>query len=93
MDQARLPPGDDDGGEPHVADIRTVGLVGALDLEPIDGTPGKRGYDAMETGFHDHDIMIRITADTIALSPPLIVSEDQIGEITDKVRKILHAIA
>ena len=80
-------------GEPNVADIRTVGLVGALDLEPIEGTPGKRGYDAMETGFHDHDIMIRITADTIALSPPLIVSEDQIGEITDKVRKILHAIA
>jgi beta-alanine--pyruvate transaminase len=80
-------------GEPNVADIRTIGLVGAIDLDPVDGTPGKRGYEAMETGFHDHDIMVRITADTIAMSPPLIVSEDQIGEITDKVRKILRAIA
>lgn len=80
-------------GEPNVADIRTVGLVGAVDLEPIEGTPGKRGYDAMEAGFHDHDMMIRITADTIAMSPPLIVSEDQIGEITDKMRRIIRAVA
>ena len=79
-------------GEPHVTDIRTVGLVGALDLEPIDGTPGKRGYTAMETAFHNHDIMIRITADTIAMSPPLIVSEDQIGEITDKMRALLRSL-
>ena len=79
-------------GEPNVVDIRTVGLVGAVDLEPKEGAPGKRGYDAMETGFHDNDIMIRLTADTIAMSPPLIVSEDQIGEIVDKMRKILRAI-
>ena len=46
----------------------------------------------METGFHDNDMMIRITADTIAMSPPLIVSEDQIGEIADKMRKILRAL-
>ncbi len=80
-------------GEPNVVDIRTIGLVGAIDLEPIEGAPGKRGYEAMETGFHDHDIMVRITADTIALSPPLIISEDQIGEIVDKVRKVLHQVA
>jgi beta-alanine--pyruvate transaminase len=29
----------------------------------------------------------------LALSPPLIVSEDQIGEIFDKVRKIIKAVA
>ena len=80
-------------GEPNVADIRTIGLVGAIDLDPIEGSPGKRGYAAMETGFHEHDVMVRITADTIALSPPLIISEDQIGEIVDKVRKVLHAVA
>lgn len=80
-------------GEPNVADIRTIGLVGAIDLDPIEGAPGKRGYSAMETGFHEHDVMVRITADTIALSPPLIISEDQIGEIVDKVRKVLHAVA
>ncbi|MGI9413392.1 MAG: aspartate aminotransferase family protein [Hyphomicrobiales bacterium] len=79
-------------GEPNVVDIRTIGLVGAIDLEPMEGGLGKRGYAAMETGFHDFDIMVRITADTIAMSPPLMVSEDQIGEIVDKVRKVLRAI-
>jgi beta-alanine--pyruvate transaminase len=77
---------------PHVVDIRTLGLVGAIDLEPIAGAPGKRGYDAMERGFHDHGLMVRITADTIALSPPLIVSVDQIGEIVDKLAQILEAV-
>jgi beta-alanine--pyruvate transaminase len=78
---------------PNVADIRTLGLVGAVDLNPIDGEPGKRAYQAMETAFHDHNIMIRITADTIALSPPLIISNDQIGEIVDKMRQVLNAVA
>jgi beta-alanine--pyruvate transaminase len=38
----------------------------------------------MENGFHDHDILIRITGDTIALSPPLMITEAQIGEIFHK---------
>lgn len=79
--------------EPNVVDIRTISLVGAIDLAPIDGAPGKRGYQAMENGFHDHDIMLRVTADTLAMSPPLIVSEDQIGEIVDKLRKVLRSVA
>ena len=52
-----------------------------------------RAYDAMEKGFHDHGIMLRITGDTIALSPPLIIKEEQIGEIfEDKLPKVLAAI-
>ena len=40
---------------------------------------------------HDIGLMIRITGDTIALSPPLIVSEDQIGEIVDKTAQAIRA--
>ena len=47
----------------------------------------------MERGFHDEGIMFRIAGDTIALSPPLIVSESQIGEIFDKVGKVIKAVA
>jgi beta-alanine--pyruvate transaminase len=36
--------------------------------------------------------MFRIAGDSIALSPPLIVSEDEIGEIVDKVGKVLRAV-
>jgi beta-alanine--pyruvate transaminase len=80
-------------GKPHVADIRTIGLVAGIDLDPVQGVPGKRAYDAMEKGFHDYGIMLRITGDTIALSPPLIIKEEQIGEIfEDKLPRVLAAI-
>ncbi|CAN5217778.1 aspartate aminotransferase family protein [soil metagenome] len=81
-------------GLPNVADIRTIGLVAAIDLDGIAGAPGKRGYEAMEKGFHDHGIMLRITGDTIAMSPPLIIDEKQIDEIFgDKLPKVLKAVA
>ena len=79
---------------PLIEDIRTIGLVAAIDLKPIDGSPGLRAYKAMENGFHDVGMMVRITADTIALSPPLIITENQIDEIfSDKLPKLLASIA
>jgi beta-alanine--pyruvate transaminase len=80
-------------GKPLVADIRTIGLTAAIDLDPVAGSPGKRAYDAMEKGFHDFGIMLRITGDTIALSPPLIIKESEIDEIfTDKLPKLLATL-
>ena len=79
---------------PLIADIRTIGLVVGIDLDPIAGSPGKRAYEAMEKGFHDFGIMLRITGDTIALSPPLIIKEAEIDEIfSDKLPKVLKAVA
>ena len=71
-------------GHPLVEDIRTLGLVAAIDMKPVEGKPGLRAYKAMENGFHDHDILIRITGDTIALSPPLMITPAQIAEIFHK---------
>jgi beta-alanine--pyruvate transaminase len=80
-------------GHPMVEDIRTIGLVAGIDLKPVAGKPGLRAYKAMENAFHDHDIMLRITADTIALSPPLIVSEAQIEEIFfERMPKVLSSV-
>jgi beta-alanine--pyruvate transaminase len=80
-------------GHPLVEDIRTLGLVAAIDMTPVEGKPGLRAYKAMENAFHDHGFLIRITGDTIALSPPLIVSENQIDEIfTDKIPKVLQSV-
>ena len=47
----------------------------------------------MEQAFHNTDLMLRIAGDTLALTPPLIISEDQIGEIVDKVGKVIKAVA
>jgi len=80
-------------GLPNVLDIRTVGLTAGVDLAPKPDLVGKRGYDAMVAAFHDHNLMLRIAGDTLALTPPLIISEDQIGEIVDKVGKVIKAVA
>jgi beta-alanine--pyruvate transaminase len=79
-------------GLPGVLDIRTVGLVAGIDLASKPDGFGKRAYAAMDKAFHEHGLMIRITGDTIALSPPLIVSEDEIGEIFGKVGKVIEAV-
>jgi len=79
-------------GLPNVLDIRCVGLTGAIDLAPS-SAPGARGYAALEYSFHEAGIMLRLSGDTIELTPPLIVSEDQIGEIVDKVGRSIKAVA
>ncbi len=79
-------------GLPNVLDIRCVGLTGAIDLAPS-SSPGERGYKALEHSFHNERIMFRLAGDTIELTPPFIVSEDQIGEIVDKLGKTIKAVA
>jgi beta-alanine--pyruvate transaminase len=80
-------------GLPGVLDIRTVGIVAGIDLASRPDAVGKRGYEAMERGYHEHDIMMRTAGDTLALSPPLIISESQIGELFEKVGKVIKAVA
>jgi beta-alanine--pyruvate transaminase len=79
-------------GLPGVLDIRCVGLTCGIDLSPRKDTPGKRGYDSLEYAFHDLGMMLRAAGDTLCVSPPLIVSEAQIGEIFDKLGKVIRAI-
>ena len=78
---------------PDVLDIRTVGLTAGIDLVSRPGAAGARGYEAMNRAFHDEGLMVRITGDTIALCPPLIVSEAQIEEMFDKVSRVIKATA
>ena len=80
-------------GLPNVLDIRTVGLTAGIDLAAKPDAVGKRGYEAMTSAFHDNDLMLRIAGDTLALTPPLILSEEHIGEIVDKVGKVIRAVA
>jgi beta-alanine--pyruvate transaminase len=80
-------------GLPNVLDIRPVGLTVGIDLASKPDGFGKRGLQALEAAFYDHDLMLRAVGDTLALSPPLIVSEAQLGEIFDKVAKVIKAVA
>jgi beta-alanine--pyruvate transaminase len=80
-------------GLPGVLDIRTVGLTAGIDLTSRPDAVGKRGYDILERAFHEEGLMIRAVGDTLALTPPLIVSEAQIAEIFGKVTKLIRATA
>src|SRR6266566_2785216 len=78
-------------GLPHVLDIRTIGLVAGIDLASRPDAVGGRAYEAMQKGF-EQGIMMRITADTIALSPPLIIRESEISEIFDKLAQVIRGL-
>ncbi len=80
-------------GLPNVLDIRTVGLTAGIDLASRPDAAGRRGYDAMVRAFHEDGIMIRAVGDTLAVSPPLIVSQAQIDEIFQKLANIIRAVA
>jgi len=74
-----------------VIDIRNIGLVGAIELEPIPGQPTKRAFSAFLKAF-ENGLLMRTTGDIIALSPPLIITKGQIDEIIDHVRDVLRAV-
>ncbi len=80
-------------GEPNVVDIRTVGLVGAVDLAPRADGVGKRAFEAMDRLFREEGLMVRTAADTIAFSPPLIITESQVEELIGKLRRAIRAVA
>jgi beta-alanine--pyruvate transaminase len=80
-------------GLPNVLDIRCVGLTAGIDLASRPNAVGRRAYDAMVKGFNDESVMMRNTGDTLALTPPLIVSEREIEEIFAKVARVIKAVA
>ncbi|NDK36104.1 aspartate aminotransferase family protein [Rhodovulum sulfidophilum] len=78
-------------GLPHVIDIRNMGLIGAVELEPIAGEPTKRAFTAFLNAL-EKDLMIRTTGDIIAMSPPLMINKAQIDELFGKLTDVLKAL-
>ncbi|NJO38450.1 MAG: aspartate aminotransferase family protein [Rhizobiales bacterium] len=74
---------------PGILDIRNIGYMGALELEPLAGGPGKRTFEIM-VACYERGVMIRISGDTIAFSPPLVAErahlDEMIGTVADVVR-------
>ena len=79
-------------GLPHVIDIRNLGLVGGIEMEPRAGAPGTRGFDVFIDCFN-RGVLIRVTGDIVALSPPLIIDERQIDELIDTVGSAIKAVS
>jgi beta-alanine--pyruvate transaminase len=80
------------GGLPRVIDIRNLGLVAGIELEPIPGKPGVRAFDVFLQAF-ERGVLIRTSGDTIAMSPPLIIERAQIDQLVGTVADVLKASA
>ncbi|HMA25426.1 MAG TPA: aminotransferase class III-fold pyridoxal phosphate-dependent enzyme, partial [Gemmatimonadaceae bacterium] len=79
-------------GTPHVVDLRNIGIVGAIELEPRPGAPGARGFETF-LKCYEAGVLVRSTADTIALSPPLIVERDEIDRMFEVVGEAIRDVA
>jgi beta-alanine--pyruvate transaminase len=77
---------------PNVIDVRNIGLMAAIELAPRKGQPGARGYEALVRCF-EAGVLTRVGVDTLACSPPLIVSRGQIDEIFGTIGRVLRDIA
>jgi beta-alanine--pyruvate transaminase len=77
---------------PHVIDVRNLGLVAGIELAPRPGAPGARAYEVFVRAYAA-GVLLRVTGDIIALSPPLIISPSQIDEIFDTIRSVLADVA
>lgn len=77
---------------PHVIDVRNIGLVGGIELEPIADSPGKRAFDVFLDCW-ERGVLVRTTGDTVALSPPLIIEKAHIDQLVGTLADALKRAA
>ncbi|RYE96264.1 MAG: aminotransferase class III-fold pyridoxal phosphate-dependent enzyme, partial [Oxalobacteraceae bacterium] len=76
-------------GLPFVKDVRNLGLICGIELEPVAGKPTARAFDVFLKCFWDKGVLIRTTGDIIALSPPLIIDRAQIDQLFGAIADVL----
>jgi beta-alanine--pyruvate transaminase len=77
-------------GLPHVIDVRNIGLIGAVEFDPLPEAPGRRAHARFIEAFN-RGLLTRATGDTIALSPPLIIEKREIDQLFDIFGSVLKA--
>jgi beta-alanine--pyruvate transaminase len=78
-------------GRRHVIDVRTIGLVAGVELEPRPGAPTKRATELFQKCF-DAGLLVRATGDIIALSPPLILETAHIDEMVGRIGELIATV-
>jgi beta-alanine--pyruvate transaminase len=78
-------------GHRHVIDIRNMGLIGAIELEPIPGAPTQRAFSAFLKAY-EKGVLIRTTGDIIAMSPPLIIEKAHIDQLIGTLAEVLESL-
>ncbi|WWT17897.1 aspartate aminotransferase family protein [Pararoseomonas sp. SCSIO 73927] len=76
---------------PGVVDIRDFGLIAGIELAPREGKPGTRAMEIFRKCFDD-GVLVRVTGDIVALSPPLIIEKPHVDRIFGTLSDAIHAI-
>jgi len=76
-------------GAPFVTDIRDCGLIAGVELEPVKDRPTERGMRVLQRCFDD-GLLVRVTGDIVALSPPLTIERRHVDRIFDTLDRALR---
>lgn len=77
-------------GARHVCDVRSIGLLAGIELEARDGAAGARGLEIAQRCF-EAGMLVRHSGDTLLLSPPFIIDEEQIAHVFETLRRLLES--
>ncbi len=78
-------------GTGPVIDVRNYGLIAGIELEPAAGKPGARAFEAFTRCF-ERGILVRVTGDIIAMSPPLVIERSQVDELFGTLGDVLRSL-
>ena len=78
---------------PLVIDVRNIGLMGGVELEPRPEQAGARGYEAFLNCFYDQDLVIRNGMDILQFAPFLNAKAEDVEVMFEKVRSVLDGVA
>ncbi|NEO98834.1 MAG: aspartate aminotransferase family protein [Symploca sp. SIO2E9] len=78
-------------GLPHIIDIRNLGLVAAIELEPIPGKPTTKAMDCLQRCY-DTGLLVRTAGDIVVLSPPLILEKEHIDQMFEMLAGVLKEL-
>ena len=79
-------------GEPHVVDIRNIGLAAGVTVETRPGAPGARGTEIFLKTY-ENGVAIRANGDNLAIAPILTMGKAEIDQTIEALRKGLRAAA
>ena len=78
-------------GVKHVVDVRNIGLIAGIELGSRDGKIGARAYEVF-VKCYEKGVLIRVTGDIIALSPPLIIEDSHIDQLFQTIKEVLESV-
>jgi beta-alanine--pyruvate transaminase len=77
-------------GVKNVIDVRCFALIGAIEMSPRPGAPLARGAEAAKRCY-ERGAWVRAIGDSLVLSPPLIISEDEITRLFNIIEEAIEA--